>query len=190
MTYALGLNRRNDTPIGSKPEFRGNMSDAQWNVEDVPAWDGEKFSPSTTTGLLTGYGGLTSEISTGHIADGSPLDDWTVVTPLLGTPNQVIPKPITGFVEIPVAGVYKIDFNCDLANLANGQRYLLHLAVDGLSTLYGAVIDGSNQVSTQSASFSLLVESARDSTISIVVDNAGNNTYDVISASLNVTRVG
>jgi hypothetical protein len=190
MATGLGLNRRNDTPIGAAPEFRANMQDTTWGVDNVPAWDGEKFAPASNSALLLGYGGLVTTASLGHIADGSVIDDWEEITPLLGTPLQTTPDPVTGLVTIVQAGVYRVDFSGTFTGMFNNESYNIVLQVNGGNLAFGAVIDASNNVSSQTASFNLMAQATGGGTVGVAVENAGSSGYDVTTASLTVTRIG
>lgn len=190
MTEAIGLNRRNDTPIGGKPEFRANFDDVTWDVDEIPTWDGTKFAPGSSVGLLTAYGGLASSASAGYTADGSVIDDWDSTTPLAGSPKQTTPVIATGLITVVAAGVYQLNFSISVSNLTNNEEYLFQPVVDGTPLAFGAVINGSNNLSFQSTSFTLPAQIASGLEIGIGVTNGSSNTYDIVSASLSITRIG
>lgn len=189
---AIGRNREFDTPIGGVPEFRANVQSPAgiWQLDNVPAWDGEKFSPASNSGLLLAYGGLATTEKPAAAADGSVIDDWDDITPLLGTPLQMTVDPVTGLISAAQPGVYQIDFAANVNGLNNNQTYSFVLNVNGTNRNYGAIVSGSNNVSYANVSFSLSAQIAGGGTVGVGVINAGNNNYTVVSASLSVRRIG
>ena len=188
---ALGLNRQNDTPIGGLPEFRGNIQGGEvFSVDEVPVWDGEKFAPGSNSALLSGYGGLVKTLEAGIVADGSVISNWDAVMPLAGTPLQMTPDPVTGIITVDQIGIYQIDFQCNIATLANNQDYFFELVVGLGATGFGTHVVGSNNLSSQSTGFSLLSAGTVGGQMAVTADNAGSNTFDAISVSFTCTRIG
>ena len=189
---AIGTNRQFDTPIGGVSEFRANVQSPAgvWQLDNVPAWDGTKFAPASNSGLLLAYGGLATTEKPAADADGSVIDDWDEITPLLGTPLQMTPDPVTGLISAAQPGVYQIDFNANVNGLSNNQDYAFVLNVNGTNRDYGAFVAGSNNVSFANVSFSLSAQIPGGGTVGVAVINAGNNSYTVVSASLSVRRIG
>ena len=188
----LGLNRLNDTPIGGHPEFRGNMQGGEvFGIDTVPVWDGEKFAPGTNSALLLAYGGLSSNLIAAVAADGSLIQNWDEATPLGGTPLQTVVDPVAGTVSVNQAGVYEVDFAANVAGLSNNQEYAFLLNVDGVDQAFGAIISGTNSVATAAVAFSLMVEAASTNIpLGVSVTNPGGNTYEIVTASLTVRRIG
>lgn len=188
----LGLNRLNDTPIGGHPEFRGNMQGGEvFGIDAVPVWDGEKFAPGTNSALLLAYGGLSTNSIAAVAADGSLIQNWDEVTPLGGTPLQTVVDPVAGTVAVNQTGVYQIDFSANVAGLANNQEYTFLLNIDGIDKNFGATISGTNSVETATVAFSIMSEAAStDIPIGVSVTNAGSSTYEIVTASLAVRRIG
>lgn len=189
----IGLNRVNDTPIGGSSEFRGNLQAPMsvWNLDSVPAWDGEKFGPSANSGLLMAFGGLTSNVKAATAADGSLIQNWDAVTPLGGLPLQTVVNDVAGTVSADQAGVYQIDFSSNVAGLTNNQEYAFLLNVDGVDQAYGAVISGTNSVATATVAFSLMLQAnTTNLPLGVSVTNGGSNTYEIVTASLTVRRIG
>ena len=188
---AIGLNRQNDTPIGGLPEFRGNMQGGEvFGVDSVPVWDGTKFAPGTNDALLLGYGGLTTVLSAGHVADGSLIDDWDAIMPLGAVPLQVTPDPVTGIIAISQAGIYEIDFNIGLTNLANNIGYVFTLVTEGGSTNFGCAVGGSNNVSEQTTGFSLQVVGTSGGLVAVDATAPAGQGFDVVNATFTVKRIG
>ena len=187
---AEGLNRHNDFPIGGRPEFRGNMQGGEvFGVDDVPVWDGAKFSPGTNSALLNAYGGLVTTLSAGHIADGSILDFWDAVTPLGGVPLQTTPVAATGVITTAISGTWEIKFECNVAGLTNNQDYFFQLTAPSGDTGFGTHVVGSNNVSSQSTGF-VITLTAPAGAVAVVVSNSGNNPFDIVSGTLSVNRIG
>jgi hypothetical protein len=185
------LQNQNDTPIGGTAEYRGNMQNGDaFNIADVPVWDGSKFAPGSATGLLTGYGGLASSLSPGHVADGSLMGDWDASLPIAGSPQQVTVDTALGTVTPAQTGVYEVSFSANVANLANNQQYEFVLNVDGSGISYCSIIIGSNNVNSQVTTFNLTANVGAGLVIAVEVFNAGSNTFDVVTASLTVLRIG
>ncbi len=188
---SIGLNRENDTPIGGKPEYRGNFQTGEvFSVDDIPTFDGEKFVPGSNTGLAHGYGGLAIEGSIVYTADGSLIDNWTQVMPIAGTPLQTTPNATTGIITVDQTGTYIVNFTCNISALSNNADYIFVLFVAGGSTGFGTHVVGSNNLSSQTTSFSLQVDGAIGAQIAVSVDSIGNDNFTVISASLSVQRIG
>jgi hypothetical protein len=186
----IGLNRRNDTPIGGSEEFRANLDDTVWAQDEVPTWDGTKFVPGSSVALLTAYGGLASDVSISHTADGSVVNDWDEVTPLNGTPEQTTPNAVTGTITVDVSGVFAISVTLTLSNLANNQDYVIEGELNGTPMDYAGVIRGSNNVFSQSSSFALLSNITAGDVFAITITNGSSSTYDIVSASISITRIG
>jgi hypothetical protein len=188
---ALGLNRENDTPIGGLPEFRGNLQGGGvFSVNEVPVFDGEKFAPGSQTALLHGYGGLATNGSVAEVADGTLIDGWDTATPLGGTPLQMTPDPVTGVVTVDQDGVYQVDFSCNVSALANNQDYFFQLISTSGASGFGSHIVGSNNVSSQSTSFSLTMSGTATGQVGVSAHSTGDLTYTIVSMSLTVTRIG
>lgn len=191
MTDAIGLTRLNDTPIGGHSEFRANLQGGNvFGVDSVPVWDGEKFAPGTNSALLLGYGGLAVALSAAHVADGSIIDDWSVTSPIGGTPLQTTPDITTGNILIAQAGVYSVGFALNAADLANNVSYVFTLVIDGVSTDFGCALAGSNNVSEQSTGFSLMVEVAAGVNVAVDATAPASQTFDIVNASFTVKRIG
>ena len=188
----IGLNRRNDTPIGGIPEFRGNMQGGDiWSVDSVPAWDGTKFAPAANSGLLMAFGGLATNGLLAVPADGSLIQNWDEVTPLGGTPLQTIVDDVAGTIAVEQVGVYQIDFNANVAGLVNNQEYSFLLNVDGVDRAYGAIISGTNSLEVGSLGFSLMLEASNTGVLlGVSVTNGGGNDYEIVTASFAVRRIG
>jgi len=187
---SIGLNRQNDTPIGGLSEFRANLQGGNvFQVDDVPIFDGEKFIPGTTSAIARGYGGLASTASAGYIADGSTIDNWDQATPLGGTPLQVAPNVAAGVIITAVDGTWDINFQCNITSLANNEDYFFELSGPGGGTGFGTHVVGSNNVSSQSTGFVLQI-TAPAGAFGVTAFNVGSNTFDIISASLSLTRIG
>ena len=188
---ALGLNRQNDTPLGGLPEFRGNMQGGDvFNVDQVPVWDGEKFAPGSNSALLLGYGGLTTVLSAGHVADGSIIDDWDAVMPLGGVPLQMTPDPVTGLITVDQDGIYQVDFNIGLTSLANNIGYVFTLVLGGVDTNFGCAVGGSNNVSEQTTGFTLQVSGSVGGTVGVDATAPAGQGFDIVNGTLTVTRIG
>lgn len=183
-----GLNRHNDTPIGGLQEFRANMLTSSFVVDTVPVYDGEKFVAGSQTGLANAYGGLAMNSVSGFSADGTPLDRWTAVTPANGSPVNVTPNASTGIIDIAQAGTYEITFSSNLSALINAATYFFELYTDAGASGFGSVVIGSNQVDTQSTSFSLQATADAGSALAVYV--SGGSGFDIISASISVSRIG
>lgn len=183
-----GLNRQNDTPIGGLQEFRANMLTSSFVVDTVPVYDGEKFVAGSQTGLANAFGGLVMNQVSGFTADGTPLDRWTNVAPLNGTAVNVTPNASTGIVDIGQAGTYDVTFSANLGGLTNAATYFFELYSDAGASGFGALVIGSNQVDTQSTSFSIQATVEAGSALAIYV--SGGSGFDVISASVSVSRIG
>ena len=188
---STGDNRKNDTPVGGLDEFRGNMQGGEvFNVDQVPVWDGAKFSPGTNSALLLAYGGLAVALSAGHTADGSLIDDWDAATPLFGVPLQTTPDIVTGNILIAQAGVYDIGFELNAAGLANNISYVFTLVINGVSTNFGCAIAGSNSVSEQSTGFSLMADIGSAINVAVDATAPASQSFDIINASFTVKRIG
>ena len=186
---AIGLNRENDTPIGGLPEFRGNLQGGNvFQVGNVPVFDGEKFAPGNNDALLNGFGGLITALSVGYLADGSLIDDWDAVMPLLDVPLQVTVDAATGVLTVDQDGIYIVDFQCNVTNLANNQDYFFQLLTSAGLTGFGSHISGSNNVNSQSTGFTIQVAGTAGGQLGVVV--SGGSAYDIVSASFSVTRIG
>ena len=191
MAEALGLNRQNDTPIGGLPEFRGNMQGgSSFSTDDIPVWDGEKFAPGTSSGLVNSYGGLGDGDDVVLSADGSNIQNWDEVLPLGGTPKQLIIDPVAGTIELTITGDYEVGFNINASALSNGVPYDFFLAVNGVPTfLYGEIV-GSNQVQSQSTGFLLMFAGNAGSVLSIQPTAPAGENYTTRSMTFGVTRIG
>jgi hypothetical protein len=187
---ALGLNRHNDTPIGGLPEFRGNMQGGEvFGVNDVPAWDGEKFAPATNSALLYSFGGLSDGAGQVITADGSEIGNWDAVLPVDGTPQQMTVDPVTGRLEALLSGTYEVTFAVNCTNLTNAQDYDFFMSRDGVATPVVARITGSNQVDSQSTSFNAMITGTAGGFVSILASGGGNN-FTVGSMSFTAKRIG
>lgn len=188
---ALGQNRENDTPIGGLPEFRGNLQGGGvFSSGEVPVFDGEKFVPGINQVLVLGYGGLALGESLLHTADGSIIDNWGNAMPLGGVPQQMTPDPVTGIITVNQDGVYDLAWTANLAGLANNEDYFFELVVSGGPTGFGTHIVGSNNVSSQSGGFSLMVQGSVGSELAVTADNLTDSTFDIVSMSLTCSRIG
>ena len=182
---AITDSRNNDTPIGGTEEFRGNMQSGDvYGVDDVPVWDGEKFAPGTNSALLNAYGGLANSVGGPITADGTPMDDWDVITPLGGTPLQTTPNIVTGEILVAQSGVYDVTFSLDGLNFDNNIAYFFQLAADGVGLSFGGAITGSNQVTSQSISFELLSSIAAGVSVSVIVTAPASQTFDVLNSKI------
>lgn len=188
---AIGQNRENDTPIGGLPEFRGNLQGGNvFSVGQVPVYDGDKFVPGVNQVLVLGYGGLIDSLSVARIADGSIMDAWDAVMPLGDTPLQMTPDAVTGIITVDQDGVYDVQFQGNFVNLVNNQDYFFEL-IDGAGpTGVGANIVGSNNVSSQSTGFNIMIPGTVGGQIAISAANIGDNLFDVVSMTFTVTRIG
>ena len=188
---ALGLNRENDTPIGGLPEFRGNLQGGEvFTVGQVPVFDGSKFVPGINEVLVLGYGGLVEGLSAGRVADGSIMADWDGVMPLGGTALQMTPDPVTGIITVDQTAIYQVDWQCNIANLANNQDYFFELVGTGGATGFGTHVVGSNNVSSQSSGFSLMLAGTAAGQIAVTADSIADSSFDVVSMSFTVNRIG
>jgi len=188
---ALGLNRQNDTPIGGLPEFRGNLQGGDvFNVGEIPVFDGEKFAPGVNVALVLGYGGLAVASSVLRVADGTLIADWDVVMPLSSVPLQMTPDPVTGIITVDQAGVYQIDFQCNIQNMDNNKDYFFELIDTNGTTGLGSHIVGSNNVSSQSTGFTLMTTGAAAGQIAIGSNSLDNSGYDIVSMTFICTRIG
>jgi hypothetical protein len=187
---ALGLNRHNDTPIGGLPEFRGNMQGGEvFGVDDVPAWDGEKFAPASNSALIYSFGGLSDGAGQVVTADGSEIGDWDTVMPVDGTPQQMTVDPVTGRLGALLSGTYEVIFALNCTGLTNAINYDFFLSRDGIATSIVARITGSNQVDSQSTSFTAMITGAAGGFVSILAVGGGA-TFTVGSMSLSAKRIG
>lgn len=188
---ALGLNRHNDTPIGGLPEFRGNMQGGEvWSLNDVATWDGEKFVPGTSSGLVNSYGGLADGDDVVLSADGTNIKNWDETLPLNGTPKQLTIDGVAGTIEILTAGDYQIGFQINASSLLNGVFYDFYLAIDGVPSFLYAEMEGSNQVLSQSTGFILMVAASAGSVLSIQPIATGGASYTTRSMTFAVSRIG
>jgi hypothetical protein len=186
---AIGQNRHNDTPIGGLPEFRGNMQGGEvWNVDNVPAWDGEKFAPATNSALLNAYGGLYEPAGAVIAADGTNIDGWDTITPVGGVPKQVIVDALLGTIQILQAGDYGVSFALNCGALTNSQDYDFLVAIDGIASVLGSRITGSNQVDAQSTGFDITFSASGGGILSIQA--SGGTTFTVGSMSFGIKRIG
>ncbi len=187
----IGLNRQNDTPIGGLPEFRGNLQGGDvFSVGEIPVFDGAKFAPGINAALVLGFGGLVKTLEVGIVANGDIIADWDAVMPLGGSALQMTPNPTLGIITVDQQAIYQIDWQANLASLTNNQDYFFELVVGGIPTTFGTHIVGSNNVSSQSSGFSLMAAGDVAGTLAVTADNAGSNTFDVVSMSLTCTRIG
>lgn len=189
---ALGLNRENDTPIGGLPEFRGNLQGGNvFNVGTVPVFDGEKFVPGINEVLVLGYGGLVTEGSIAEVADGALVDSWGASMPLDGIPLQMTVDTGAGTITVLQDGVYEINFSFNVTDLANNQDYFFELvgSISGDSG-FGTHVVGSNNVSSQSGSFTVLADASNGNAVGIRASSTGDQLYTIISMSFTVKRIG
>jgi hypothetical protein len=187
---ALGLNRHNDTPIGGLPEFRGNMQGGEvFGVDDVPAWDGGKFAPASNSALLYSYGGLSDGAGQVIAADGTAIGNWDAVMPVDGTPQQMTVDAVAGTLGALLDGTYEVSFSLNCTGLTNAIDYDFFLSRDGIATGVVARITGSNQVDSQSTSFTAMITGAAGGFVSILAVGGGNN-FTVGSMSLSAKRIG
>jgi len=188
---AIGLNRENDTPIGGAPEFRGNMQAGEvFSVDDVPAWDGEKFAPAANSALLNAYGGLGDGTDIVLSADGTNIENWDIILPLGGSPKQVNVDDVAGTLEVLLEGDYDIGFTISCDTLVNGVSYDFFLARNGAPTLLFAEILGSNQVQSQSTGFIVMVHALANDVFSIQPTAVGNVNFTTKSISFSLARLG
>ena len=187
---AIGeIQNQNDTPLGDTGEYRANVQSGDvFSVDDVPVWDGTMFAPGTNSALLNAYGGLYEGPGAVIPADGTNIDTWSNVTPIGGTPKQVVVDAGLGTILVPQAGDYEIDFALNCGGLSNNQDYIFQVAVDSVSTSVGSIIVGSNQVDAQSTSFTITVTAVGGGVISIQA--SGGTTFTVASMSFSVKRIG
>ena len=181
--------RKNDTPIGGLEEFRGNMESSNFTLDDVPIWDGEKFVPGSTSGLAKAFGGLVTGVGGTIIADGTLIEDWDATMPIGGTPLNTTPNIATGEILIQTLGTYEVSFSLDGANFSNGVTYLFELADGGVGIGFGSGIVGSNQVTSQIATFNILIDIGAGVNVGVLAAAAGNPVFDVINATLSVKRI-
>ena len=188
---AIGLNRHNDTPIGGAEEFRGNMQGEEvFAVDDVPVWDGEKFAPGTSSGLVNSYGGLADGDDVILSADGSNIQNWDEILPLNGTPKQLTIDAVAGTITLLQAGDYEVSFAINASDLVNGVPYDFFLALDGVPTFLFAEIVGSNQVQSQSTAFSLMTVGNIGSVLSMQPTAPAGQNYTTRSMTFSVKRIG
>jgi len=185
------IQNQNDTPIGGASEYRGNLQSGDvFGIGSVPAWDGKRFVPALNSGLLSAYGGLASSDVGPVSADGTPITNWEAVLPYNGTPLGMTVSAVTGEVTVGIAGVYRIDFDISLTNLANNTRYDFFLGVNGAATEFGAAVAGSGSLSAQSSGFSMLAYTVAGVPITVIPVAAGDANFGIVSATLSVTRIG
>jgi len=161
-----------------------------FTVGQVPVFDGEKFAPGSNDALLSGYGGLAMNLTAGKVADATIINDWDAVTPLGGTALQMTPDPVTGIITVAQDGIYEVNFSCNISGLGNNVDYFFELLSTAGATTFGSHVVGSNNVSSQSTGFSLMVDGSAAGAIAIVAHSDADNGYDVVSMSLTVTRIG
>jgi hypothetical protein len=187
----IGDNRQFDTPLGGLAEFRGNMQGGDvFSVGEVPVWDGAKFAPGVNAAIVLAFGGLVSTASAGHVADGSVINDWDAITPIGGSPLGVTPVAATGLITADVTGIYEISFDTNVGNLSNAVEYTFVYEIDGSPGPYGTIIKGSNNVEYQSAGFSLSIAVTAGQVVGVRATAPASETFDVISSTLSVSRIG
>ena len=186
---AIGtVQNQNDTPIGGSTEYRANVQNGDvFSVSDVPAWDGSKFVPASNSALIYAYGGLLIGNGTTKTADGSVIAGWDSIHP--DTPVQTTPDIVSGDITVALAGVYEVNFTINCIDLTNAQNYLFYLTNGVITTDIVASIVGSNQVDSQTTSFTGLMDAAAGGVIGVTCDG-GSQAYTVVAATTAVKRIG
>ena len=188
---SIGLNRKNDTPIGGASEFRANFeAGVDFPVDSIPVFDGEKFVPGSATSLALGYGGLVLTALTGFVANGD-IKPWNDLTPFFGVPSRVSASIADGTISGDNTGVYEIKFTANCTNLVNGVDYDFRVAVNGVPAAFGARIQGAIQIPAQTVAFTVQVRLLPSEPLSVQCTTvSGTNTLDINSATFTVTRIG
>ena len=182
------VQNQNDTPIGGNTEYRANVQNGDvFSVSDVPAWDGTKFVPASNSALIYAYGGLLIGNDVTKSADGSVISGWGISQP--STPVQTTPDTVSGGITVALAGVYEINFSINCIDLTNNQEYLFSLTNGAITTGTVAAMVGSNQVTSQTTSFSALLNGNAGSVLGVICAGGSQN-YTVIAASFIVKRIG
>ena len=182
------IQNQNDTPIGGNSEYRANVQNGDvFGVSDVPAWDGTKFVPASNSALIYAYGGLLIGNDTTKSADGSVIAGWGIAQPTV--PVQTTPDIVSGGITVALSGVYEINFTINCIDLTNNQEYLFSLTNGVITTDILAAMVGSNQVTSQTTSFSALFDGNAGGAIGVICDG-GSQDYTVIAASFTAKRIG
>jgi hypothetical protein len=167
------------------------MEAGAFTVDSVPVWDGSKFVPSPSTGLVTAFGGLYEGSQVDIVADGSAITDWDETLPTGAPPKQVAVNQPNGTLRPQIDGVYRLDTTLSVNNLDNNVVYEFFFIVNGAPQAIVASIEGDIQQPRGNVSLSVLTNIDALAFITVGANSAtGAATFDIVSATFLATRVG
>ncbi len=103
--------------------------------------------------------------------------------------DGVLGAPLLGSLQILTPGSFQFQFETTVVNIPPNAEYEFRLALNGVATELGGVINPSNQTQTVSLGFTLLFIAEKGDIFTIVVNSTTNTDLSVSGSDFSCNRV-
>jgi len=151
----------------------------------------QRISEAVNVKTDRAYGGIFQNPGTVLV---SPLtstpvlfDPFDIVTPQ--RPDGIEGVPAQGSLVVLSGGAYQISFSTQVINIPPNAEYGFLLALTGVSTGLGGVVEPSNQTQTITMTLSILFNAQKGDTLTMLINSATNTDAIVSGSEFSATRI-
>ena len=104
-------------------------------------------------------------------------------------PDGVIGSPAQGSLLVLTPGNFMISFTTTVVNIPPNAEYGFLLALNGVSTGLGGVIEPSNQTSAVTVSFQIIFNVVKGDLVTMLINSVTSTDAEVINSQFMISRV-